>query len=318
MSSQELASIEESVNTMADRLVQDRRLLAENVQSLELSNRELVEARDQVLRSARLASVGALAAGIAHEVGNPLGAILGYIDVARARGEKAGEDTVLLEALRSEAGRIDRIVRSLLDYSRPPPAHSGPVDPRAVLRRVRDLLEAQGKLGDVTVEWDLGGQEALWVDTDAHRLEQVMVNLLLNASDAVDEESDGRIRVSLAREPVRAPGEPARRESDPPDVSYAHRRRTAQPGALSGRDDLVVIRVRDNGPGISTEDLGSLFDPFFTTKEPGEGSGLGLFVCARLVEGMGGDIEAANVPKGGAEFTVRLPAARDPGEEEGP
>lgn len=103
----ELLGICDSVNRLADRLIADQLLLAENVQSLEDTNRELLLVRDQVVRTARLASVGTLAAGIAHEVGNPLGAIIGFVDVARARVEKAGGDVELLDAIRRR-GETDR------------------------------------------------------------------------------------------------------------------------------------------------------------------------------------------------------------------
>ncbi len=115
----ELMEIRESVNRLADRLIADQRLLAENVESLQGTNRELVIVRDQMVHSARLASVGTLAAGIAHEVGNPLGAITAFVDVARMRTQRDGGDTDILDSIRAEAGRIDRIVRGLLDYARP-------------------------------------------------------------------------------------------------------------------------------------------------------------------------------------------------------
>ena len=123
MSSREFQAVSESVNAMAERLIQDQALLSENVESLEYTNHELVLVRNQMVQAARLASVGTLAAGIAHEVGNPLGAVIAYADVSITRARQVGTDTELLEAIRSEALRIDRIIKGLLDYARP--QHTG-------------------------------------------------------------------------------------------------------------------------------------------------------------------------------------------------
>lgn len=306
----ELLEIRDSVNRLADRLIADQLLLAENVESLEESNRELVEARDQVVRSARLASVGTLAAGIAHEIGNPLGAIMAYVDVAASRARKAGGDTELLDSIRDEAKRIDRIVRGLLDYARPPESDPEPMRAALVLGRIRHLLESQGKLDTVEAVWDFD-EGAPHVVTEPHRLEQVILNLVLNALHAVESVPSGRIVVRLHEEESEIRRFPIRREDDPPGINYMHRRRmkvTPRFGfAVSEAERLTVIEVKDNGHGIREEHLDSLFDPFFTTKEPGKGTGLGLSICARLVEGMGGRIDAENNPDVGARFVVRLP-----------
>lgn len=313
MRSSEFQAIAHSVNALADRLLRDQTLLAENVQSLERTNEELVEARNQVIRAARLASVGTLAAGIAHEVGNPLGAIIAYTDVALGRASRDGLDTSLLEGVREEAFRIDRIVRSLLDYARPRNREPESVAPAAVLERVRELLTAQGKFDWVEMEWrfDVGLPV---VQIDPSRLEQVMVNLLLNALDAVEGRTDPRIEVSVSTEIGAALALPARREDDPSGVNYLHRRRAIADRRGTGPDPLftamrvVAIRITDNGTGIPPQDLERVFDPFFTTKAPGKGTGLGLAICAQLAESMGGRITASNAEGGGAVFTVRIPA----------
>lgn len=310
----ELEQIRGSVNAMADRLIADQALLAENVRSLDRTNAELVAARDQVVHAARLASVGTLAAGIAHEVGNPLGAIMAFADVAKARTAKQGGDTELLDSIRSEAGRIDRIVRGLLDYARPRDAEAGPAAPGEVLARVRELMENQGKLEGVEHTWSVEG-DIPDVVMEPHRLEQVLVNLLLNALDALQGTPEPRVSVRLSVEEGEVARLPWRRADDPPGVNYMHRRRVSRDEGGGGVDPLftaervVVIEVEDNGPGIPEQALETVFDPFFTTKEPGKGTGLGLSICARLVEGMGGRIQAGNAPGGGACFTIRLPGA---------
>jgi signal transduction histidine kinase len=313
MRSSELQSIALSVNALADRLMRDQALLAENVQSLERTNEELVAARNQVIRAARLASVGTLAAGIAHEVGNPLGAIIAYTDVALGRASKEGQDTSLLAAVREEAFRIDRIVKSLLDYARPRAREAESVAPAELLERVRELLTAQGKFDNVEIAWRF--EEHLPViQIDPSRLEQVMVNLLLNALDAVEGRADARIEVAATAEIGATLALPARREDDPHGVNYLHRRRATADRRGGGSDPLftamrvVVIRITDNGPGVPVQDLERIFDPFFTTKAPGKGTGLGLAICAQLAESMGGRIGVSNEKGGGAVFTVRIPA----------
>ncbi len=314
----ELADIRDSVNRLADRLIAEQRRLAENIESLDHTNRELRMARDQVVRSARLASVGTLAAGIAHEVGNPLGAIMGFVDVARSRVEKAGGDVELLDSIRGEAVRIDRIVRGLLDYARPPGTGTGPAPAESVVTRVRDLLESQGKLDAVESEWLVEGA-AEHIVHEPHRLEQVIINLVLNALHAVRDRGNPRVRVRLYEEEGALHTMPARREDDPPGINYMHRRRLErdQDGVASSAaaERLTVIEVMDNGHGIPPEHIDQLFDPFFTTKEPGEGTGLGLSICARLIEGMGGEIEADHNPDGGARFVIRLPLMYDTDDE---
>ena len=150
---------------------------------------------------------------------------------------------------------------------------------------------------------------------EPHRLEQVLVNLTLNALDALEGRPEPHIEIHLSTEPGGVSRLPLRRAHDPPGVNYMHRRRVSRDDGGRGIDPLftarhvVVIRVEDNGPGIPEVDLESVFDPFFTTKEPGQGTGLGLSICARLVEGMGGHIDVENREEGGARFTIRLPGA---------
>lgn len=311
----EFQAIGDSVNLMADRMLQDQRRLAENIESLEGTNRELVAARSHVIHAARLATAGTLAAGIAHEVGNPLGAIMAYTDVARKRMAKDGQDTELLDSIRAEALRIDRIVRGLLDYARPEGEDVLPVDPWEVVSEVRELLESQGQLGDVEVEWvaEAGSTGAV---IGRHRLKQVLVNLVLNAVDALGEDG-GRIEVRVFEEDGPGADFPIRRDGDPAGINYLHRRRVSaddegrEVAALKTAARVVCMSVSDDGPGLDPSTLDHLFDPFFTTKDPGKGTGLGLFICARLVEGLGGRIEAGLSKGGGAMFTIRFPVAGD-------
>ncbi len=310
----ELRSITESVNAMADRLIAGQQVLAENVRSLDETNVKLVEARNEVIQAARLASVGTLAAGIAHEVGNPLTAIIGYADVALRRMEADQGDPELLESIRSEAQRIDGIVRGLLDFARPQADEIAPVRVDEVIAGVRELLQTQGRLGRIEHSWTLE-EGCPPVLMDPRHLEQVLVNLLLNASDAVKDLKDPKIEVALWSEDGPAANPLRRRGDDPPGVNYLHRRRVDRAFSVEALRSLetarrvVVVAVSDNGTGLPPADQTHVFDPFYTTKEPGKGTGLGLFISARLITGMGGRIDVESTAEGGARFEVRLPEA---------
>ncbi len=149
----ELRSLSESVNDMADRLIRNQRRLTANIRSLEETNRQLMEAHAELIRSEKMASVGRLGAGIAHEIGNPLGAILGYVEVAKRRSP-GGADAEWIEGVREESKRIDRIVRGLLDYARPKAAAIKPVAVNDIVRGTLDLVQTQGRLKGIEEQVD--------------------------------------------------------------------------------------------------------------------------------------------------------------------
>jgi C4-dicarboxylate-specific signal transduction histidine kinase len=310
---QEMARLSASVAQMAERLISDQQALTANIQSLDDTNQLLTEARDAMVRTEKLASVGRLSSGIAHEIGNPLGAIVGYMALLE-RGE-TGKKHELIVAAQREAQRIDRIVRGLLDFARPREAVMQTVDINTVLAETVELVATQGRFSVVEVQLETSPTPAL-VEADPYQLQQVMVNLFVNAADAMDETKDRALYIRCeqryAAEPT--PELPARRKEDPPGINYSHRRRLVSsswntmndPDTQSGR--VVEFFVRDSGPGIPGELLDKVFEPFVTTKDPGRGTGLGLAVCARLIESMGGVIRASNAAPTGAEFHVILPA----------
>jgi C4-dicarboxylate-specific signal transduction histidine kinase len=258
-------------------LAAERARLADKVVELERANDELLRARESLLRADRLATLGRLASGIAHEVGNPLGAITGYVELARARlrGTPQPEVDDFLGRIGAEASRIDAIVRDLLDFARPAPPALGAVDLAAAVDGAVRLARVQARFREVEVTVDLSAAAGP-VLADERRLAQVFLNLFLNAGDAMA----GRGRVTVASRPLPA-------------------------GAGAPR---LEVTVADTGPGIAPEHLGRIFEPFFTTKEPGKGTGLGLAVCHGIVASFGGAIAAANVPGGGAVFRLELQA----------
>jgi signal transduction histidine kinase len=257
----------------------------------------LLSAQGQVVRSEKLAGIGRLAAGVAHEVRNPLGAIANWIEVLRQRGT----DPAVLEQMRDAVDRIDRIVASMLEYARPAKAtdHS---DLAGVVRRASGFLEAQGALRETHVELDLA-PDVPAVLGDAHALEQVVINLMLNARDSAAR----RIVVSVASYQM----EPGRRMvARQEDANGVRRIRPVEPRPVPadfGAHGALLV-VADDGPGVAEEDRERVFDPFYTTREPGKGTGLGLAIVARTVHDAGGMVWVDRAREGGAAFKVFLPS----------
>ncbi len=379
----ELDGFVHTVNHLAERLIAEKTLLAANVASLEETNQALSETSQELVRAARMASIGTLAAGVAHEIGNPLGAARGYLDVLEARVAVGRPVQEIVTELKTEVGRIDEIVRAILAFSRPLSdertrehleerarreddaekleaaaareaagagsgadpgwgAHGGwgaatggrgknggkaaealppPFDGyEAIVDRVRADLERVRRLENVAVEVAMD-PDVPAVHAHPQHLERILSNLCRNAAQALEGRSDARLRIRITTTPAVAPLIKPRRDSDPPTVNYAHRRRLhallqvqgAPPPRRADRD--MVMEVTDNGPGIPEHVIADIFDPFFTTREPGQGVGLGLALTARIVGELGGGVEAENRPEGGACFRVRIPgAATDPPE----
>ena len=251
----------------------------------------LLDAQGLLIRAEKLASVGRLAAGVAHEVGNPLAAVGNYVEVLRRRGA----DPDLVAAIERETARIDSIVRSLLDYARPRGAQRDPLDVAALVDGAVALLDSQGALRGVGVV--VSAESGLpVVRGDRSGLEQVFVNLLLNAVDATG--AGGRIAVRTAATRL---GEGLAGEANG----------AAAPRHLADVPDgtpAVAVVIEDNGPGVPVELRERVFDPFFTTKAPGRGTGLGLAIVQRIVHDHGGRIDVGAGALGGAAFTVTLPA----------
>ncbi|HEX6037191.1 sensor histidine kinase [Longimicrobium sp.] len=308
--SREMAALSGALNRMTDQLLENQEKLAHNVQSLDETNRRLLATTRDLVEAEKLASIGRLAAGVAHEIGNPLGALLGYAAVLRRRGA----DPELADGVEGEARRIDRIVRGLLDYARPAPPEREPVDVNAAARAAVNLLRVQGVMRDVDVQLQLADGLPPVLGSP-HLLEQAFVNLVDNARQAMG--GRGSITVSTRLERYQAPGSalPVRRADDPPGISYAHLRRQTvtsvrDPHRIEPGTETIRVTVADTGPGIPEENIDKVFDPFFTTRAPGEGTGLGLAIVASTVADFGGRIEASSGAGGGAVFTLSLPTRR--------
>ncbi len=302
----EIAVLAEAVNTLTDQMLQERSGLAANVRSLDNTNRLLVATQRDLIQAEKLASIGRLAAGVAHEVGNPLGAMMGYLAVVRRRGG----DAELVDGMEREARRIDQIVRGLLEYARPSSVGREPADVNASVERVVELLRKQGRLGEVEVALDLDSEIPL-VAAAPHPLDQLWVNLLTNAEDAMGGKGRLVVRTRRGRWTIERPI-PHRRGSDPPEANYAHIRRARgaarrDPSTLEDGDEIVRVTVEDSGPGVPQDCAELIWDPFFTTKAPGEGTGLGLAIVASTVAELRGRVGTGASEYGGACFLISLP-----------
>src|ERR1041385_8142569 len=225
----------------------------------------LLDAQGQLVRSEKLASIGRLAAGIAHEVGNPLGAIGTYVEVLRRRGA----DPEVVSGVTRELERLDRIVRGLLDYARPQEEDLAPLDPGAVAHSAYGLLEAQGALKSVRASLDLA-PDVPRILGRAHLLEQAIVNLVLNAVDAAP---GGLVILGARAWAYDSRRAPPRRAADPPRAAFP-RGPESRPSRreFSEGQPGVLVYVADSGPGVGPEDRGKIFGPFYTTKQPGRGT----------------------------------------------
>jgi len=267
---------------------------------------ELLDVQGQAVRAEKLAGIGRLAAGVAHEIRAPLGAFGTYVEVLRQRGA----DAAIVEGMRREVARMDRIVEGLLDYARPG-APSGDASLADVARDVVGFLGDQGALKAHEIVLEVS-DSLRPVRGDRKALEQVLVNLLLNARDASPE--GGRIWVGAVPKTFVPRNVPEHRAADGngrggtparPGVAGWQSWRPALPAGTAGG----LLYVADEGSGVPEEERERIFDPFYTTKDPGKGTGLGLAIVARTVHDTGGVVWVDRTREGGAVFKVFLPQA---------
>jgi signal transduction histidine kinase len=267
---------------------------------------QLLDVQSQAVRAEKLAGVGRLAAGVAHEIRNPLGAFGTYVEVLRQRGA----DATIVDGMRREVARMDRIVEGLLDYARPG-APSGNTSLADLARDVVGFLDDQGALKAHEIVLEVSDSLGP-VRGDRKALEQVLVNLMLNARDASPE--GGRIWVGAVPKTFVPRNVPEHRAADGNGAGGAPERPGAA-GRRPWRPDLPagtaggLLYVADEGPGVPEDERERIFDPFYTTKDPGKGTGLGLAIVARTVHDAGGVVWVDRAREGGAVFKVFLPQA---------
>jgi signal transduction histidine kinase len=271
------------------------------VDAILAAQERLRRSEQETFRSDKLATVGRLAAGVAHEVGNPLMAIRGYAEHVRRNRPSPEETGDCQGKIVAETQRIENIVRGLLSVASPGGEGTGSTDVDAMLRETLEMLSYRNLFRNVEIRREGGVTEPAEIASE--RLRQVVLNLILNAVDAMNGEGTLTVRTRIADPWIpRYLARHRRRATDPPDLDPSHLRKAA------GRDRRgVEISVSDSGPGIPAGDLPLVFDPFFTTKEPGMGTGLGLSVSRTIVEAAGGEIWAESAEGAGATFRVVLP-----------
>ena len=249
------------------------------------AGQDLATTKQQLVQREKLAAVGQLVSGVAHELNNPLQGVLGYAELMLA-SKPAALEAEELRAIRDNANRAAGIVRNLLTFAGRNTSARGW---QQINRVVRDAIAAREQLlQSAAIDLRFSAADRLpLVYVDAARLEDVIVNLIENAEAAIAARRDGK---SAGRAvPAGAAGEVrivTRLENDP---------------------ERIFVEVTDNGSGLKDEDLNRVFDPFFTTRETGQGTGLGLSVCYGIVREHGGHITARNGAAGGAVFTIELP-----------
>lgn len=248
-------------------------LLATLVAGVLVYARRLARARAALLRGETLASMGRMAAGIAHEIRNPLGIIKNSAQLLRRELFERGEDTDLVDFIPEEIDRLDETLTGYLDFAREAPLRLEEVDLSVLLRRTLKLMEVDLERAGVRSRSDLDDDGSLVLQADPRRLQQVFLNLLLNAVQAMPE--GGTLELSAEK-----------------------------------LDGVVRLRVGDDGQGIEARRLDEIFEPFSTSRE--KGSGLGLFIVRRIVEEHHGRIDVDSEPGRGTTFTLELPLRQPP------
>ena len=273
----EIGDLSRSLSIMLQRLDENKRELKAHISSLEKTNRELKQAQNDLIKSEKLASVGRLAAGVAHEIGNPIGIILGYLELVRKGDITDEEKKDFINRVQSEITRINLIINQLLDFSRPSSGKKKASHVHDIILDTVNMLKPQAMMEEIRINFDLKAS----IDTvfaDPNQLQQVFLNIIMNAAEVLGQKSLSEIK-------------------DSKNLTILS----------ENYFDSIEIRFTDNGPGIAKEEIIQVFDPFYTTKEPGEGTGLGLSVCYRIVSEQGGTISAESEQGKGTTIIVNLP-----------
>jgi len=268
----EMHELQDSFNKLAQNLKEDDQRIHRQITELKLINEQLERAQSSLVRSEKLATVGKLAAGVAHEIGNPIGIVLGYLEVLKGSDIPPEQREEYVAQCIAATERISAIIRDLLDFSRPDSIQIEEGEVSRVIEATIQLLHPQKRFKTVTIKNEVPDGKRWLVGLADARLVQVLLNLMLNAADAMANVAEPCITLSVME-----------------------------------RGDRVLIRIHDNGPGMPPGVQKKIFDPFFTTKEPGSGTGLGLSICHTIVTSVDGDLTVDSAPETGTTFTIELP-----------
>ncbi|GBE33194.1 MAG TPA: HAMP domain-containing histidine kinase [Nitrospirae bacterium] len=247
----ELALLGRSFNRMIERIKE--------------ANIELRQTHEKLLQSEKLASVGILASGVAHEINNPLGGLFNCVDMLNRKGEDASFRQKYLDLLKDGLSRIETTVGKLLWMSRKGEGNEQEVSVKKIMKDVYDFVEYHLRKKGIFYEEDI--EEKLHVHIDPHDFQQIIMNLIINAIQSM--ENGGTLSIRAF-----------------------------------GRNGLIIFEVRDTGEGIAGDEIDNIFDPFFTTKAPGEGTGLGLWLTYEIVKNYNGNISVRSKKGGGSTFSI--------------
>jgi len=279
----EFGHLSRALNSMLVRIADDREMLQASLESLEKTNFQLKKARNEIIGAEKLASVGRLSAGIAHEIGNPIGIVLGYLELLKQKTISADEKKDFINRAENEIARINVIIRQLLDFSRPAVEKIENISIHEIINEVINILRVQPLMSSIKVDTFFNAENDR-IHADSNRLHQVFLNLMINACDAIssgENKENGKILIKT------------------------------KVVVNNGQPDMMKIEFVDNGPGILPDNLVNIFDPFYTTKEPGKGTGLGLSVSFMIVEQIGGTIKVGDAGSAGTSMTVCLPFGKN-------
>jgi two-component system NtrC family sensor kinase len=284
-SADELGQLAGSFNAMTAALKKSEQQLREWARTLEekveARTRELRIAQAETLRGEKLASVGLLAAGIAHELNNPLTGVLTFSHLVREKMPEGSPEAEDMDLVIRETRRCASIIRRLLDFAREKAPEKKYVDLNQVIEDTVSIVDVQARVRDIEIRLDLDRElPKVWADGDL--VKQVVMNMLVNSQQAID--GGGSITVQSRR---------------------CKELRRAEPGGAAV--PMVELAITDTGCGIPEKDLRRIFDPFFTSKEVGKGTGLGLSVSHGIVAAHGGSIEVQSKVGEGSTFRVYLP-----------
>jgi len=275
-SGNEIDTLASTLKSLYSELKQEQHNTAAQLAEITAKNQQIEQARHEILQSEKMASVGRLAAGIAHEIGNPAGIVTGYIHMLKEGNISEDQRDDFLARMEHEVERISATIRELLDFAQPSTKEAAPVQLNDIINDCRALFSYQRDMHNHTIVFE--PEDALpLIYANASLLRQLMVNLILNARDAMSD--DGTIHISTR---------------------------------LIADDNKIELIVDDTGCGILPEHQDLIFDPFFTTKDPGQGTGLGLSNAHRIVEIHGGAITVTSEPNRGTRFTITFPIRTEP------
>ena len=258
-----------------------QRQLEDYAFSLQQANETLRKTKKELYTSEKLASLGYLAAGVAHEIGNPLGAVLGYVELLQKGRLDQQKQADILQRIEGDVERIQGILQELLNFSRPHIVHLQILDVNALIKKT---IAQYPSLDTKQIHFELRLTDfPLFAEVDEYKLRSVLLNLVGNSVDAIPE--CGQVTISTFR-------------------------KIRESVTMTSGSEVIAIQVADTGSGIAEELLPRVFDPFFTTKDPGKGMGLGLSWCHRIIESFHGEMEVHSRLGKGTEVSIFLPPVR--------